>query len=139
MQSPSTKSDSCRIELDYPLDIDEIGRLLLTGSGGKLQDFAPQSNNTTGGVEDTEGQHVSLHKWVGHVTSGTGSGPGKQVIVGITDYEYIGKSPADMGASGRRQGHHRFFVQGNTTAVHHVVDIFKKVVPGTLWRSKLIP
>ena len=74
-----------RIELGYPLDIDEIARLTLTDSGGKPQDFAPQSTKATGGVENHEGKHYSLQNWVGYVTPGTGSGPCRQAIIGITD------------------------------------------------------
>ena len=45
-----------RIELDYPLDIDEIARLTLTDFGGKPQGSAPQSTKATGGVEKTRGE-----------------------------------------------------------------------------------
>ena len=56
---PGTYRNDFRIELDYPLDIDEIARLMLTDPGGKPQDFAPQSSNTTGGVENHEGSTIA--------------------------------------------------------------------------------
>ena len=56
MAASSSKSDYYRIELDYPLDIDETASIMLTDSGGKLEDFTPQSTKTTGGVE--------YHQWI---------------------------------------------------------------------------
>ena len=31
------------------------------------------------------------------------------------------------------------FAKGDNRALRHVVDIFKKVAPGTLWRDDLVP
>ena len=56
----------------------------------------------------------------------------KQVIVGIQDYEYFGRSSAEKKASCRRRGHCHFFAKGDNLALCHVVDIFKKVVPNTM-------
>ena len=57
-RDPARPRANCyRIELDYPLDIDEIAMLTRTESGGKPQDFAPQSTKTTGGVENHEGKN----------------------------------------------------------------------------------
>ena len=42
-------------------------------------------------------------------------------------------------ASCRRQGYRHFYVRGHIIAAHHVVDIFKKVVPEALWRDVPIP
>ena len=73
-----------------------------------------------------------MHKWVGYVTPGTGSGPCRQVIIGITGYEFFGRSSAQKEASRRSRGHCHFFAKGDNLALCHVVDIFKKVVLGTL-------
>ena len=80
-----------------------------------------------------------MHNWVGYVRTGAGPGPRKQVIVGITDYDYFGRSSAQKKASCRRRGQCHSFAKGDITALCHVVDIFKKVVLGTLWRDDLVP
>ena len=49
-----------RIELDYPLVMDEIARLMLTDSGGRLHDFVQGPPQNTGGVADHEGKHYTL-------------------------------------------------------------------------------
>ncbi len=41
--------------------MDEIAMLMLADSGGKLQDSVPTPTKNTGGVEDHEGKHYSLH------------------------------------------------------------------------------
>ena len=72
-------------------------------------------------------------------TPGTGSGPCKQVIVGIMDFEYFGRSSAQKKASCQIRGHCHFFAKGDITVLCCVVDIFKKVVLGTLWRDDWSP
>ena len=69
----------------------------------------------------------------------TGSGTCKQVIIGITGFEYFGRSSAQKKAPCRRRGHCHFFAKGDITALCHVVDIFKKLALGTLWREDLVP
>ena len=135
-----------RIELDYPLDIDEVAEQLLTGSGGTLTNWQKKPPKHTDGCPDKDGAHYSLQNWGGGYTPGTGSRammPGKKtketeymVVVGITDYEYLGPENAGKRASGRRAGHRHFFAHGNPFAVMHVIDIFRAVIPGTLWRDE---
>ena len=54
MAASASKSDYYRIELDYPVDIDEIASLTLPVYGANFS-FAPQSTNSTGGVEYRQG------------------------------------------------------------------------------------
>ena len=70
-----------------------------------VEDVTLQSRKTTGGVEYHQGKRYRLHTWVGYVRLGTGAGPRKQVIVGITDYEYFCRPAAQKKASCRRRGH----------------------------------
>ena len=55
-----------RAELDYALDIDEVAMRMINASDGKMV-----------------GKHYSLQYWKGRVRRGTGSGPGREVTIGI--------------------------------------------------------
>ena len=117
-----------RIELDYCLDIDEVAELMIAVSGGWMNSFQPKE--TDGRVGSA---HYSAHHWIGEVKmSGTGSGPGSQVLIGITDYEYFGHKNDH---NGRRVGHRHFWARGPHSAVLRVVYFFKAAIPRTLWRD----
>ncbi len=52
--------------------------------------FEPEEPKSTDGKVDPIGNHYSRHNWVGMWSqSGTGSGPDKQVTLGITDFEFV--------------------------------------------------
>ena len=55
-------------------------------------------------------------------------GPRKQVIVGITDYEYFGRSAAQNKASCRRRDHRHFFAKGDDLAARY--GALAATVPG---------
>ena len=55
----------------------------------------------------------------------------EKVIIGITDYEYFSK---DKKHCARRADHCHFMAIGTDAAVLQVIDVFKAVIPSTLWR-----
>ena len=89
----------------------------------------------TNGVVDPPGKHYSLQYWKGRVKRGTGSGLGRTVKIGVTDYEFFGQKPSDRKHCNRRVGHRHFFAQGSPAAVAIVADIFRLAVPSILWRE----
>ena len=123
-------TDYYRIELDYCLDIDEVAELMIiNASGGWMNSFQPRKSRV--GTK----QH-STHNWKGQVMMpGTAPGPGSQVLIGITDYEFFRMKHQRS----RRVGHRHFFAKGRHSAVLRVVDIFKAAIPSTLWRDVQIP
>ena len=133
-------ADYYRVELAHCLAIDEVALRMMIMSNGRMQEFEPKAPKMTDGVVDEEGRHYSAADWEGRIRSGTGSGPGKKITIGITDYEYFGNgSAADRKACGRRGGHRHFFAKGTPKAVAWAIDIFKASIPSTLWRDEKIP
>ena len=112
-----------RIELDYCLDIDEVAELMIAASGGWMNSFQPRASRL--GTKQ-----YSAHNWIGEVM--TASGPGSQVVICITDYEYLGRSNRH---NDRRMGHRHFFAKGRHSAVLLVVYFFKAAIPSKLWRD----
>ena len=72
-----------RAELDYALDIDEVAVRMINASNGKMVGFDRDDPKMTNGVVDPEGKHYSSQYWKGRVRRGTGSGPGREVTIGI--------------------------------------------------------
>ena len=120
-------TDYYRIELDYCLDIDEVAELMIiNASGGWMNSFQPRKSRV--GTKQ-----YSPHNWKGQVMMpGTAPGPGSQVLIGITDYEYFGHKNDH---NGRRVGHRHFFAKGPHSAVLRVVYFFKAAIPSKLWRD----
>ena len=111
-----------RIELKYPLDIDEVAQLTVAASGGQMNSCRLLPKNS---------EHYSGHNWRVEVKKpGTASGPGSQVLIGITDFESFGRMRQ---FNGRRKGHRHFWARGRDSAVLQVVDFFKAAIPSTLW------
>ena len=124
-----------RIELDHCLDIDEVAKLMKSASKGLMVDFKPAEPKATNGKVDAEGAHYSSYNWEGTVKmprTASGCGRKKKVIIGITDYEYFSK---DKKHCARRADHCHFMAIGTDAAVLQVIDVFKAVIPSTLWRD----
>ena len=123
-----------RIELGHCLDIDEVARCMMAASGGQMIDFKPEEDKKTNGKVDKEGTHYSRHNWKGKVKmprTASGRGRSKEIVIGITDYECMVRKKH----CARQMGHRHFFAQGPNSAALQVVDIFKAVIPSTLWRD----
>ena len=101
-------------------------------------DFKPNKAKETNGKVDAEGAHYSPHDWKGKVKlprTASGRGRSKEVVIGITDYEYFAQKSSDRKYCARRAGHRHFFAKGPDAAVLQVVDVFKALIPSTLWRD----
>ena len=112
-----------RIELDFTLDVDEVREIMLTGSGGNLLFEFKRSPKMTNGVVDKPGRHYSAHNWVCSVR--LPNGKSRVVTIGITDYEHFGSSSSQKKASRRRQDHRHFWVGGSPAAVEQVPESLK--------------
>ena len=121
-----------RIELNYCLDMDEVAKKMIEVSEGCVIKACRQVKMPG---------HYSAHDWMFLVKKpGTASGPGSQVLIGITDYEnFVRKYRHNGRHNGRRRDHRHFWARGRHSAVLQVVDFFKAAIPKTLWRDVLIP
>ena len=118
-----------RIELKYPLDIDEVAQLTVAASGGQMNSCRLLPKNS---------EHYSGHNWrVEVMMPGTASGLGEKVTVtiGITDFESFGRLRR---FNGRRKGHQHFWARGRDSAVLQVVDFFEAALPSTLWHCEFL-
>ena len=122
------------MELDACLDIDEVAPLMVAASRGRMREFVENSAKRTDGEEDLDGMRYSHHNWKGRVLPSTGSGLGRHVTIGITDYEFFAQKASDRKWCGRREGHRYFFALGPKMAVDAVVD-HGLVVHGVLARA----
>ena len=114
-------SGYARIQLKADVDINEIAPLLIDISDGQMVAVDLEDQKTTDGQVDPEGTHDSSSNWVGRTcTQGTDSDSGPR-------------------KGNRHQGHRHFFVKGTPDAVEKMVDIFKKKMPGQVWRDVDIP
>ena len=121
-----------RVELDYPLDVNEVCKLMKEKSMPLLNDMQPNDEKQTDGKVDPEGKHYSSHNYKGRVKMpGTSRGKGREITMGITDYEYFGKA-AWRNKCGRREGRRHFFAKGSPKFVDAVIEAFKTVIPQTL-------
>ena len=124
-----------RAELYYPLDVDEVVERMIAESEGRMQHFPPGPPKSTNGKPDPPGRHYSTHNYKGRFPSDTTSGLGAEIIIGITDYEFFGKTSSGKKASGRREGHSHFFITGKPKWVALATDQFKLSIPGSLWQD----
>ena len=122
-----------RVELNYPLEVNEVCELIKKSSKPLLDDMEPTDEKETDGKVDPEGKHYSSHNYRGKVKlPGAVRGKAREITMGITDYEYFGDHRRKCG---RREGHRHFFVQGSPSHVDAVIEAFKNVIPQTLWRD----
>ena len=129
-------SGYARLELHYPLDVEEVCQLVKESSM-LFNGMEPESEKTTDGKVDPKGKHYSSYNYKGKVKlPGVFRGKAKDVTMGITDYEFFrDKKPK----CGRREGRRHFFAQGSPVCIEAVIEAFKNVIPQTLWRDEKIP
>ena len=125
-------SGYARLELHYPLDVEEVCQLVKESSM-LFNGMEPESEKTTDGKVDPEGKHYSSYNYKGKVKlPGAARGKAKDVTMGITDYEFFRDQRKKCG---RREGRRHFFTKGSPSHVDAVIEAFKNVIPQTLWRD----
>ena len=67
-----------------------------------MQGFKPEEPKRTDGIVDPLGMHYSMSNWKGRVRALNTNSSGKEVKIGISDFEFFGTKGADKKRSARR-------------------------------------